>query len=115
MPPDGEDDWDSFEDRATVSDRPTIADDAQQAIPEATTPRPDVTDRHRTLQGYVDREVEIAQARAEERAYVLMAIKLMMMQVKVHVLAADAEIAKIERWCAVPENDHLVRVALRRA
>ncbi len=106
-----EDPPDAFEDEDTHLDRLPL----EEGVPEEITPKPDTTGRHQTLKGYVDRELEIAQARVEERAYVLMAIKLMMMEVNVHVLAADAEIAKIERWVAIPENDHLVRVALKRA
>lgn len=105
------DDPEDFDERATSVDMPVL----EEGVPEPTTPRPETTGRHSTLQGYVDREVEIAQARLEERAYMLMAIRLMMMEVGVHVVTADNEIGKIERWVAIPENDYLVRVALRRA
>lgn len=84
--------------------KPTVVEPVDEHTPPA---------GRSTLQGYVGHEIEIARARLDQHRYDMMALRLMMMEVGVHVVTADREIAKIEAWCAVPENDYLVRVALK--
>jgi hypothetical protein len=112
------DDPDEYDPEEDFESRPTRLDEIPplpEAVPEAITPRPEITGRHPTLQGYVDREVEIARARADQIEYDMMALKLAMMAAGVSHFIAEAEIDKLRRWAAVPENDRLIRASMKRA
>jgi uncharacterized protein YwlG (UPF0340 family) len=107
--PDDPDEWD-FEGEDTRLDE-------LDAIPEAIDRTRDSTGKYLTLQGQqmVDREVELARARADQIEYDMMALKLAMMEGGTHPAIAEAQVDKLRRWAAVPANDHLIRVMLKRA
>lgn len=95
-----------FDDRATEVDK-------LDAVPEVVN---DTTGKYPTLQGQevVQREVEIARARAEQMEYDLTALKLWLMSTGRHPDVAQALVERFAMWAHDDENDRVVRAAMRR-